>query len=127
MQKQSERDELKDLLMKDGDEIRKSLLDKLFSLNTLLSATFLVLFQLNINSFEIKILNILPFCTVTLILLHQLYDLRILGSVYHKLENWKKDDFEAVIKMRENNFKIILITIILTLVEIGYLFYGILK
>ena len=85
--KELEKNELQDFIIKEGEELRKSLLDKLFNLNTLLSATFMVLFQLDIKSFNIKILNILPFCTVILILLYQLYGLRILGAAYHKLEN----------------------------------------
>lgn len=119
-----EKNELQDFIMKEGDELRKSLLDKLFNLNTLLSATFLVLFQLDIESFDVKLLNILPFCTVILILLYQLYELRILGKVYYKLENWKrKEDLISLAKMNENNYYIILIAIFLTLIEIGYLFY----
>lgn len=120
--KELKKNELQDFIMKEGDELRKSLLDKLFNLNTLLSATFLVLFQLNIKSFDVKILNILPFCTVILILLYQLYGLRILGTAYNKLENWKKEDLNSLSKMNENNFYIILIAILLTLIEIGYLF-----
>ena len=120
--KEFEKNELQDFIMKEGDELRKSLLDKLFNLNTLLSATFLVLFQLDIKSFDVKIFNILPFCTVILILLYQLYELRILGSAYYKLENWKKEDVNSLEKMNEYNFYIILIAIILTLIEIGYLF-----
>lgn len=121
--KELEKIKLQDFVMIEGDSLRKSLLDKLFNLNTLLSATFLVLFQLDIKSFDVKILNILPFCTVLLILLYQLYDLKILGSAYHKLENWKKEDITSLQKMNENNLYIILIAIILTLVEIGYLFF----
>ena len=83
----------------------------------------MVLFQLDIKSFNIKILNILPFCTVILILLYQLYGLRILGAAYHKLENWKKGDLNSLTKMNENKFYIILIAILLTLIEIGYLLY----
>lgn len=120
--KESEKNELQDFIIKEGDELRKSLLDKLFNLNTLLSATFLVLFQLDIKSFNVKLLNILPFCTVILILLYQLYGLRILGSAYYKLENWKKEDMDSLKKMNEYNFYIILIAITLTLIEIGYLF-----
>ena len=76
--KELEKNELQDFIIKEGEELRKSLLDKLFNLNTLLSATFMVLFQLDIKSFNIKILNILPFCTVILILL---YFIHILGLV----------------------------------------------
>lgn len=122
-----QKEELQDFIMKEGDELRKSLLDKLFNLNTLLSATFLVLFQLDIKSFEVKILNILPFLTVILILLYQLYNLRILGSAYYKLENWKRNDYNSLVKMKGINFKIIIISIILTLIEIGYLFCIFLK
>ena len=121
--KELEKNELQDFIIKEGEKLRKSLLDKLFNLNTLLSATFMVLFQLDIKSFNIKILNILPFCTVILILLYQLYGLRILGAAYHKLENWKKGDLNSLTKMNENKFYIILIAILLTLIEIGYLLY----
>ncbi|QBO59616.1 hypothetical protein [Chryseobacterium salivictor] len=122
--KEFKKNELQDFIIQEGDELRKSLIDKLFNLNTLLSATFLVLFQLDIKSFNvIKILNILPFCTVILILLYQLYGLRILGSAYYKLEKWKKGDMNSLKKMNENNLYIILIAIILTLIEIGYLFF----
>lgn len=118
-----EKKELQDLIMLEGDELRKSLLDKLFNLNTLLSATFLVLFQLDLKSFNVKMLNILPFCTVILILLYQLYSLRILGSTYYKLEKWKKQDMNSLKKMNEYNLYLILVAIILTLIEIGYLFF----
>ena len=53
--KELEKNELQDFIIKEGEELRKSLLDKLFNLNTLLSATFMVLFQLDIKSFNIKI------------------------------------------------------------------------
>ena len=56
--KELEKNELQDFIIKEGEELRKSLLDKLFNLNTLLSATFMVLFQLDIKSFNIKISNI---------------------------------------------------------------------
>ena len=98
-----------------------------FNLNTLLSATFLFLFQLNIKSFDVKILNILPFVTVILILLYQLYDLRILGVAFNKLEKWKDEDINSLSRMKENNLYIILTAVILTLIEIGYLFYIFLK
>jgi hypothetical protein len=94
---------------------------KLFNLNTLLSAAFLVLLQLDVNYFNIKVLNILPFCTVLLILIYQLYSLKILGSAYYKLENWNKEDISSLEKMQEYSFYIIFIAIILTLIEIGYL------
>lgn len=126
-QRTREKIDLQDIIMKEGDELRKSLLDKLFNLNILLSATFLVLFQLDVKSFEIKILNILPFCTVILILLYNLYDLRILGKAYHQLENLNKVDISSLSKMKENNFYVILIAIILTLIEIGNLFFMFLK
>ncbi|MEX0813015.1 MAG: hypothetical protein WD048_12420 [Chitinophagales bacterium] len=120
--KELEKNKLQDSIMKEGDELRKSLLDKLFNLNTLLSATYLVLFQLDIKSFDVKILNILPFCTVLLILIYQLYGLRILGAAYYKLENWEKEDLSSLSKMNEYNFYIILSAVLLTLTEIGYLF-----
>ncbi len=126
-QRTREKNDLQDNIMKEGDELRKSLLDKLFNLNILLSATFLVLFQLDVKSFEIKILNILPFCTVILILLYNLYDLRILGKAYHQLENLNKVDISSLSKMKENNFYVILIAIILSLIEIGNLFFVFLK
>lgn len=122
-QRTREKNDLLDNIMKEGDELRKSLLDKLFNLNILLSATFLVLFQLDVRSFEIKILNILPFCTVILILFYNLYDLKILGTVYHQLEKSKNIDISSLSKMKENNFYVILIAIILTLIEIGNLFF----
>lgn len=124
---EDEKKDLQEVIIKEGEELRKSLLDKLFNLNTLLSATFLVLFQLDTKSSEFRILNILPFCTVTLILLYQLFGLRILGSVYYKLDNWKNEDLNSLKKMRETKFNIILISIILTIIEIGYLIYIFLK
>ena len=117
------KNELQDEITREGDELRRSLLDKLFNLNTLLSATFLVLFQLEMKSFTVNVLNILPFCTVILILLYQLYGLRILGAAYYKLDKWKTEDMNSINKMHEYNFYIILTAIILTLIEIGYLFY----
>ena len=121
--KEREKNELQEAITKEGDEIRKSLLDKLFNLNTLLSATFLVLFQLDINSFDVKFLNILPFCTVILILLYQLYNLRILGAAYYKLEKWKTESLDSISDMHQISFNIIYPAIFLTLIEIGYLFY----
>lgn len=117
------KNELQEIITKDGDEIRKSLLDKLFNLNTLLSAAYLVLFQLDVKSFNVKLLNVLPFCTVILILLYELYNLRILGAAFHKLEEWKTERLDSIIDMNKSNFSIIGFAIILTLVEIGYLFY----
>jgi|SRR5690625_320284 len=117
------KNELQEIITKEGDEIRKSLLDKLFNLNTLLSAAYLVLFQLDVKSFNVKLLNVLPFCTVILILLYELYNLRILGAAFHKLEEWKTERLDSIIDMNKSNFSIIGFAIILTLVEIGYLFY----
>lgn len=117
------KNELQEIITKEGDEIRKSLLDKLFNLNTLLSAAYLVLFQLDVKSFNVKLLNVLPFCTVILILLYELYNLRILGAAFHKLEEWKTESLDSIIDMNKSNFSIIGFAIILTLVEIGYLFY----
>ncbi|HEA28856.1 MAG TPA: hypothetical protein ENH91_02495 [Leeuwenhoekiella sp.] len=125
--KKLEKNELQEAITKEGDDIRKSLLDKLFNLNTLLSATFLVLFQLDIKSFDIKLLNILPFCTVILILLYQLYGLRILGAAYYKLEKWKAENLNLILDMNNISLYIIQLAILLTLIEIGYLFYIFLK
>lgn len=121
--KEREKNELQEVITKEGDEIRKRLLDKLFNLNTLLSATFLVLFQLDIKSFDVKLLNILPFCTVILILLYELYNLRVLGAAYYKLEKWKTESLDSISDMHKNGFNIINLAILLTLIEIGYLFY----
>lgn len=91
-----DKETLKNDITKEGDELRKSMLDKLFNLNTVLSAAFLVLYQLNQNSFKIGILNILPFCCVLLILLYQLIDLRALGYAYYKLDDWQKGNIKTV-------------------------------
>lgn len=127
MDKEGEKKNLQEAITKEGDELRKSLIDKLFNINTLLSATFLVLFQLDLESFEIKFFNILPFGTVILILLYQLYDLRILGKVYYKIDSWEKGDINTIKEMQQHQFSIIFIAITTTLIEIGYLFYVFLK
>jgi magnesium-transporting ATPase (P-type) len=120
---EEEKIELKEIISKEGDELRKSLLDKLFNLNTILSAAFLVLYQFDKSSFNIKILNVLPFCTILLILLYQLCELKMLGFVYHKIDTWKKnDDLKTLENNRIMNFNIIVFSIILTVIEIIYLF-----
>lgn len=119
---EQERKELKSHIIAEGEELRKSLIDKLFNLNTILSAAFLVLYQLDKNSFEIKILNILPFCSVVLILLYQLFGLRILGFSYYKLDDFKEGDMKSIEDYNSKQFTIILISIIMTIIELIYLF-----
>lgn len=114
--------ELKNDIAKEGDEIRKSLLDKLFSLNTILSATFIVLYQLDKESSQIKILNILPFCTAVLILIYQYLELLVLGEAYNKVDKWEKGDYESLVNSRKSSFNVILLSIILTIIELIYLF-----
>tara|TARA_R100000306_G_C4326522_1_gene117958 strand:+ start:166 stop:570 length:405 start_codon:yes stop_codon:yes gene_type:complete len=122
-QKEFEKEELQEAIKKEGDEIRSSLLDKLFNFNILLSATFLVLFQLEVNLMDIKLLNILPFCTIILIILYQVYNLRVLGAAYYKVEKWQTESLDSINDMYQKSFSIIYPAIILTLIEIGYLFY----
>ena len=117
-----EKEELKDYILKEGDDLRNSLIDKLFNLNAFLSAAFLVLYQFESNSFEIKILNILPFCVALLILVYQVYKLKMLGHAYHKLDSWTKDDMNRIEKNNETSFYIILLSAILTIIELVYLF-----
>lgn len=108
--------------MKEGDELRKSLLDKLFSLNSILSAVFIVLFQLDKTLSGIRFLNILPIITVLLILIFQVVELRILGEAYYKIDLWKKGDFDFLRKAKKISSNIILLAVILTIIEIFYLF-----
>ncbi|MBL3548127.1 hypothetical protein [Chryseobacterium sp. KMC2] len=63
---EKEKLELQNEIMKEGDKFRDSLINKMFTLNTILSAAFLVLFQFDKNILHIKILNILPFISVVL-------------------------------------------------------------
>lgn len=117
-----EREEIKNDIMKEGDELRKSLLDKLFTINTILSAAFLVLYQLNKNSFQLKILNVLPFCSVVLILVYQFIDFKALGFAYHKLDTWKEGDMKSVEAYKLKGFNVVMLSIIMTIIELGYLF-----
>ena len=117
-----EREEIKNDIIKEGDELRKSLLDKLFTLNTILSAAFLVLYQLDKSSFQIKVLNVLPFCSVVLILVYQLIDFRAIGFAYHKLNTWKDGDMKSLEAYKLNGLNVVMLSIIMTIIELGYLF-----
>lgn len=127
IENQKEAEELKDAIITEGEEIRKSLLDKLFSLNAILSAAFLLLYQIDVESSQIGFFNILPFFTVALILIYQYIELLILGKAYYRIDNWKKGDYEKIINSRKSSFNVILLSIILTIVELVYLFYTFLK
>ncbi len=119
----NEKEDLKENIIKEGDELRKSMLDKLFNLNSILSAAFLVLYQFDKDSFQLKLLNVLPFCTVILILLYNLQQLRMLGFTYHKIDTWEKDaDLKKLESHNRTGFNIVMISIFLTVIELGYLF-----
>lgn len=118
-----EKEDLKEDIIKEGDELRKSMLDKLFNLNSILSAAFLVLYQFDKDSSQLKLLNVLPFCTVILILLYNLQQLRMLGFTYHKIDTWEKDaDLKTLESHNRTGFNIVIISIFLTVIELGYLF-----
>ncbi|MDO4229817.1 MAG: hypothetical protein Q4C98_08380 [Capnocytophaga sp.] len=120
VKKKKEKKSLIEFVLKEGDELRKSLLDKLFNLNTLLSAVYLVLFQLNDISTEVKILNFLPIVSVLIILFYQLNKLLILGEIYNQVDN-DNIDYQKIHNIHKQSQYFIYISIILTTFEIIYL------
>lgn len=121
MENQNEIEELKEIFIKEADKLRDSLLDNLFNLNAILSAAFLFFLQKDDSSIHFKILNSLPFISVTLIMVYKLGLMRSLGHIYHNIENWDKEKSERFKNLYQNVRQLILFTIILTLIEIGYL------
>jgi hypothetical protein len=101
----------------------------MFTLNTILSASFLVLFQFDKNILHIKILNILPFISVVLITLYELIIFRAIGRAYFELEKKKNEkiNLKYIYQLSKVSTYVIFISIILTLIELGYLFYILLK
>lgn len=128
-QKEREKLALQEETVKEGDRLRDSLLNKLFTLNTILSAAFLVLFQFDKNVLFINFLNILPFISVALIIIYELIIFRAIGHAYHELE--KKENHKIDLSYTKELYQfatyVILISIILTLIELGYLFYILIK
>lgn len=121
MENHNEAEELKNITIKEADKLRDSLLDNLFNLNAILSAAFLFLLQKDDSSLNIKILNALPFISVALIMIYKLGLMLSMGHIYHNIENWNKQKCEKFKNLYQNVNQIILLTIILTLIELGYL------
>ncbi len=59
---------------------------------------------------------------ILLILIFQVVELRILGEAYYKIDLWKKGDFDFLRKAKKISSNIILLAVILTIIEIFYLF-----
>jgi hypothetical protein len=120
MEKNDEIKEIKNEMTIEGDKVRESLLDNLFNINALLSTGFLVFYQFDNNQMNIKLLNVLPFVTVVLIMIYKLGKLRLMGYVYHNIEKWDDAKKNTLFKFYAFNNQLILIPIVLTLIEIGY-------
>lgn len=124
MDNKKEKQELIDMSIKEADKLRDSLLDNLFNLNSILSASFLFLLQKENPSLNVKILNTLPFISVALIMLYKLGKMRSMGILYHNIEKWDKVKSGKFDNFYKNVNQVILLAIVLTLIELFYLVYS---
>lgn len=124
MDNKKEKQELIDMSIKEADKLRDSLLDNLFNLNSILSASFLFLLQKENPSLNLKILNTLPFICVALIMLYKLGKMRSMGILYHNIEKWDKVKSGKFDNFYKNVNQVILLAIVLTLIELFYLVYS---
>ncbi|MDC8027932.1 hypothetical protein NBY09_17495 [Elizabethkingia anophelis] len=113
-----------DFLLDESDRLRDSLLGKLFSLNTLLSAVFLVIYQMNkIEDSSLRFFNVLPIITVLLIMLYEIMQFITIGRVFHENQQKKKENIQYLKNWMLGANYVICIAAILTIIELGYLVY----
>jgi len=111
-----------DFLLDESDRLRDSILGKLFSLNTLLSAVFLVVYQMNkIDDSSVKFFNVLPIITVLLIMLYEIIQFITIGSIFHENKQKKKGNIQYLKSWMLGANYVICIAVILTIIELGYL------